>query len=287
MSEKQKLKQYGKVIELLDSMETDNTLAKEHIFKRLVHKIETGTIQSTKSNKDGISMMKSKWKTAAAAAVALVAIGGVFSTTSYAQEIIQSVLARFQVGNMEIVQVDKERPVLGNPNGSTDQAGEAETGRVELPAQPKLTLEEARAATGINFPAPSWMADYEYVNTVVQGKTMVEVQYKQGERTVNFLISHGGNNGIETTEQVKTEVFEGTKVYFANGIVIWEKEGFTVEMYAREDFDTDTLKKIIKSFAAGTPLTQDQIDDAKSKLDSLIHTERAAPAPAAASLDSK
>jgi len=281
MSEKQDLKPYGDVIELLENMQTDNTLAKERIYKRLVRKSEMGTIQSTNSNKDVIPHMKSKWKTAAAAAVAIVAIGGVFSTTSYAHDMVQSILARFQVGNMEIVQVDKERAIVGNPNVTNDQVGGAESGVVELPVQPKLTLQEARAAIGINFPAPSGIANYEYVNTVIHGKSMVEVQYQQGdEKAVNFLISQGGENGIETTGEVKTERIGETKVYLANGIVIWENEGFTVEMYAREDFDTAALKKIINSFAVGTPLTQDQADTAKSKLDSMINTERAAPAPA-------
>lgn len=130
-------------------------------------------------------------------------------------------------------------------------------------------------ATGMNFPAPSWIADYEYVNTVIHGKTMVEVQYSHGEKTADFLISQGGENGIGTTDPVKTEVIEGAKVYFANGIVIWEHEGFTVELYTRDDFDTATLGKIIKGFAVGAPPTQEEIDMAKSKGDSMTQTEKA------------
>ncbi|MFD2370410.1 hypothetical protein ACFSO0_10760 [Brevibacillus sp. GCM10020057] len=283
MSKKRDWEDVKDVTDLLKGGRVENKLAKERIYKRLVHKIETGTIQTSHGKKDGMMQMNKKWKTTAAAAVAVVMIGGGLSTTSYAQGMIQSILASFQVGNMEIVQVDKERPTSAE-NISTEQSSQAASRAVELPKRPQLSLQEARAAVGINFPAPTWMADFSYVNTVVHGKSMVEVQYAQGEKTVNFLISQGGKNGIETTGEVKTEVLEGKKVYFANGIVIWEHDGFTVEMYARDDFDTPTLKKIIKSFAAGEPLTQAQIDQAKANVDSLIQTERAAtaaPAPAA------
>ncbi|WNC13005.1 hypothetical protein [Brevibacillus brevis] len=282
MSEKQDPKAYGKVAELLERMEIDNTLAKERIFKRLVNKIETGSIQPQNTKKDGIEKMNRKWKTATAAAAVVILIGGALSTTSYAQEMIQSILARFQVGNMEIVQYDKEVPVSETNIVSAGEKSGAQSAVRELPAVPQLTLQEARAATGMNFPAPTWVADFAYVNTVIHGKTMVEAQYRQGEKTVNFLISQGGENGIGTTDPVKTEMIEGKKVYFANGIVIWEEEGFTVELYAREDFDKATLGKIISSFAVGKALTQEEIDKAQTKWDSLTQTQKAGPAPAPA-----
>lgn len=151
-----------------------------------------------------------------------------------------------------------------------------------MQARPNLTLQEARAILGLNFPAPSWLADYQYVNTVIHGDSMAEVQFAQGEKTVNFLISKGGENGIGTTEEVKTEVIKGTTVYFANGIVIWEKNGFTVELYAQEDFDTATLEKIIGGFTVGAPLSQEEIDKAKEKRQNTAPTEGAGPAPAPA-----
>ncbi|MGG0938593.1 hypothetical protein [Brevibacillus centrosporus] len=287
MSKKHNWEDCRDAVDLLKKSEIERTLAKERIYKRLLQKIEAGEVQPQDLKKDGMTMMKRKWKTATAAAVALMLIGGALSTTSYAQGMIQSILARFQVGNMEIVQVDKERPAVES-HESVDQEKAAESREVELPAQPKLSLEEARTTIGINFPAPTWMADFAYVNTVIHGKSMVEVQYSQGEKTVNFLISQGGENGIETTGQVKTEVLAGKKVYYANGIVIWEDEDFTVEMYAREDFDTATLETIIKSFAVGKPLTQQQIDHAKANLDSVIQTERARQAaPAAPARDER
>ncbi|MFS0840320.1 hypothetical protein [Paenibacillus sp. 1P03SA] len=281
MSEKQNPEAYEKVVDLLENMEVD-PLTKERIFKRVANKMETGTIQPENTKKDAIAMLNKKWKTAAATAAAVIIIGGALSTTSYAQGMFESILARFQVGNMKIVQTDKERPAP-ETNVPARQDKAAESGEIKLPEQPKLTVQEARAATGMNFPVPAWTAGFEYSNTVIQAKTMVEVQYSQGEKTVNFLISKGGENGIETTGEVKTEVIAGKKVYFANGIVLWEDNGFTVELYAQEDFDTASLEKIIKSFAVGKPLTQDEIDKAKSVLDKGLNSEKTGPAPAPAS----
>ncbi|MBE1442639.1 hypothetical protein [Paenibacillus sp. OAS669] len=279
MNNKQDLKAFEDVIDLLENTKLDNPLAKERIHRCLVHKIETQTISPKNTMRDGITTMNRTWKTATVAVLGVVLIGGVLSTTSYAQGMMQSILAKFQVGNMDIIQVDKELPASAK-NASAQKQG-SETDRVELPPLPTMTVDEARTAVGMNFPAPSWMADFKYVNTVIHGKTMVEVQYAQGEKSVNFLISQGGKNGIETTGEVKTEMIDGTQLYFANGIVIWEDKGFTVEMYAMDDFDADTLKKIVKSFGVGKPLTQEQINKSQSNVDNLIQTQRAAPAPAA------
>ncbi|MBA2937126.1 hypothetical protein HZF08_02285 [Paenibacillus sp. CGMCC 1.16610] len=279
MNKKQDLKPFEDVIDLLENTKLDNPLAKERIHRRLVHKIETQTISPKNTMRDGMTTMNRTWKTATVAVLGVVLIGGVLSTTSYAQGMMQSILAKFHVGNMDIVQVDKELPASAK-NASAQKQG-SETDRVELPPRPTMTVDEARTVVGMNFPAPSWMADFKYVNTIIHGKTMVEVQYAQGEKSVNFLISQGGKNGVETTAEVKTEMIDGTQLYFANGIVIWEDKGFTVEMYAMDDFDADTLKKIVKSFGVGKPLTQEQINKSKSNVDNLIQTQRAAPAPAA------
>ncbi|MCY9662359.1 hypothetical protein P5G65_18070 [Paenibacillus chondroitinus] len=251
MNKKQDLKRFEDVIDLLENTKLDNPLAKERIHRRLVHKIETQTISPNNTMRDGITTLNRTWKTAAVAVLGVMLIGGVLSTTSYAQGMMQSILAKFHVGNMDIVQVEKELSVSAN-NASAQKQG-SETDRVERPTRPMMTVDEARTAVGMNFPAPSWMADFKYVNTVIHGKTMVEVQYEQGEKSVNFLISQGGKNGIETTGEVKTEMIDGTQLYFANGIVIWEDKGFTIEMYAMDDFDADTLKKIVKSFGVGNP----------------------------------
>jgi len=154
---------------------------------------------------------------------------------------------------MQIVQYDKEETVSAD-NSASEQAATDASREIQMPVRPNLTVEEARAALGLNFPAPSWLADYKYVNTVIQGNNMAEVQFEKGEKSINFLISKGGENGIGTTDEVKKEVIKGTTVYFANGIAIWENNGFTVELYAQDDFDTATLGKIIESFKVGAPL---------------------------------
>ncbi|WP_080834438.1 hypothetical protein [Cohnella massiliensis] len=179
---------------------------------------------------------------------------------------------------MQIVQYDKEPTV---DNRSSEQAGGDASRKVQLQERPNLTVEEARAVLGLNFPAPSWLADYKYVNTVIHGNNMAEVQFNKGEETVNFLISKGGDNGIGTTGEVKKEVIKGTTVYFANGIAIWEHNGFTVELYTQNDFDTATLGKIIESFKVGAPLKKEEIEKAKEKMQNTPPTEGAGPAPAA------
>jgi hypothetical protein len=78
---------------------------------------------------------------------------------------------------------------------------------------------------------------------------------------------------------VKKEVIKGTTVYFANGIVIWENNGFTVELYAQDDFDAATLGKIIESFKVGAPLKMEEIEKAKEKMQNTPPTEGAGPAP--------
>lgn len=117
-----------------------------------------------------------------------------------------------------------------------------------------------------------------------RGESMAVAQYAAGEKSVNFLISQGGENGIGTTEEVKTEVLAGTKVYFANGIVIWEQNGYTIEMYAREDFDSATLGKVIEGFTVGAPLTQAEVEQAKEKYRSAVPAEGAGPVPAEGAL---
>ncbi|NQX68552.1 DUF4367 domain-containing protein [Paenibacillus alba] len=229
-------------------MDGDN-VHKERIFNRLKYKMETGKIQLFDLQKDGISMKKNSWKSIAVAAAALVCVGGVFSTTSYAQDMIHTIMARFQVGNMEITQYDKELPVSKVGDPSPESAKETE--RIEREAPPAMTLDKAREVMGIDFPAPTWLSDtYTFMNVVSQGKSMVEVQYEEKDKNlISLLISKGANNGISTTDEVKTETIKGTKVYYANGIVIWEYKGFTYELYSGIDFDVEAMSKIIGSLS--------------------------------------
>ncbi|QRG69137.1 hypothetical protein [Brevibacillus choshinensis] len=268
MTEKQDLGEFQKVTDLLENAEVDGREHKDRIYKRLKFKLEAGTIHKfdAKQEEVGILMRKQKWKTITVSAVAVVVLCGAFSTTSFAQGMIQSILARFQVGNMEITQYDRElpveRPVVEKNSASVTQKEEAAVGPAPVSpdtpeharrgvAPKKLTVEEARSALDMDFPAPGWMADYQYVNSVIHGDKMVEVQYAKGDEVISLLISTGSKNGISTTDQVKIKTISGHEVYFANGIVIWEHEGFTYEMYqmAEKDFDDETIGKIMDSLS--------------------------------------
>ncbi len=273
--------EFRELTNLLTNLELPDKASKDRICHRLTFKMRSGTIQPHYMKKDEIVMKKNTWKTVTVSAIAIACLTGAFSTTSFAQNMVESILARFQVGNMQIVQYDKEPTVSAGKSASGQAASDASR-EVQLQARPQLTVQEARAALELNFPAPSWLADYKYVNTVIHGKNMAEVQFEKGEKTVNFLISKGGENGIGTTDEVKKEVIKGTTVYFANGIVIWENNGFTVELYAQDDFDTATLGKIIESFKVGAPLKKEEIEKAKEKMQNTPPTEGAGPAPAPA-----
>ncbi|WP_242774181.1 hypothetical protein [Brevibacillus parabrevis] len=286
MRNKQDTDEFRELADYLAHVELDDQAARDRIYNRLANKLKAGKIQAKPVEKDEIVMKKSSWKTVAASVAAIVCLTGAFSTTSFAQEMLSSILARFQVGNLQIVQYDKE-PVAPASENAAVQAGADGARAVTLQPRPNLTVQEARAVLGSNFPAPSWVADYEYVNTVVHGDSMAEVQYAHGDKTVNFLISKGGENGIGTTEEVKTQVLNGTKVYMANGIVIWEKDGYTIELYAQDDFAPNVLGKIIDGFSTGAPLTQTEIEQAREKLKNAPVTEGAGPAPAPAPVSGK
>ncbi|SFL77587.1 hypothetical protein SAMN03159341_109246 [Paenibacillus sp. 1_12] len=279
MSKKQDPEQFRNVIDLLANVELTPSSSKDQIFNRVIYKMETGTLQPDYDEKDGISMKKNKWRAAVVIASAVICLSGAFSATSYAQEWFQSIIAHFQVGGMVITQYDKEIPSPAVNTSSSHQERNGE--EVQLPPPLKLSLQEARSATGMNFPAPSWLSNYEYVNSVIHGDKMVEVTYKQGDKQVGLLISKGDVNGISTTGEVKTETINGTQIYFANGIVIWEHKGYRIELYSQDDFDTMTLGKIIDSLETGKPVTQAEIDTVKTKVQDAGPRATAAPVPAA------
>ncbi|MCP1353979.1 hypothetical protein [Aneurinibacillus migulanus] len=277
MSKKQDQEEFKNIVNLLTNVELTPSSSKDRIYNRVTYKMETETLQLYCKKKDGISMKKNKWRATTVIASAVICLGGAFSTTSYAQELFQSILAHYQVGGMKITQYDKELPTPAVNTSSSNSARNDEV--AQLPSPLKLSLQEARSAMGMNFPAPSWLSDYEYVNSVIQGDKMVEVLYKRDKKTVSLLISKDDENGIITTDDVKIETINGTKVYFANGIVIWEYEGFRIELYSQEDFDAITLGKIIDSLETGKPVTQAEIEKAKAKIQNAGPRATAAPAP--------
>lgn len=247
MKNKQDQNDFRQLESLLTNAELDDTGSKDKIFNRLRLKMETGRIQSLDIKKERINMKKTKWVSVAVSAFAVVLFSGVFSSTSYGQEMIKNIIARFQVGNMEILQYDKALP---NPTNANEQVTQVQVPAKE--ASPKLSLEEARKSAGWDFPVPTWMpGNYQYVNTEIYGKDMVNVQFKNEKYFLTLLISQGGEVEIGTTDKVRIETIGKNKVYFANGIVIWEKDGVTFEMYQMEekDFDNETMGKIIDSLS--------------------------------------
>jgi|GEM_PF-799492 len=288
MNNKDEHDAFKDVASLLTEAKMNDAAAKERAFNRLKYKLETGTIQKNEKM-DVIRMKNKKLTLSVVAASVMIGFCGVFATTSYAQDVLQTLLGRFQVGNMEIRQYDKELPAAVEASSAKQQDGskasetkvtastaEGVQGAAPAPASEdasaraqaagaaqadgstrekrvepaKVTIKEAREATHMNFPTPTWLSDhYEYVNSVIQGDHMVEVQYKKDPVFMSLLISTGGMSGISTTGEVKTEKIKDTTVYFANGIVIWEYKGFTYELYlmADKDFDNETLGQIIGS----------------------------------------
>lgn len=279
MNKKNNLTKFSKTIELLENAEQGSDTSKARIYNRLINKLDHGAIKPQSTEKEGITMKKSSWRTAAVIGGVAICLGGAFSTTTYAQDVFQSILAKFKVGNLEITQYDKEIPPASPSSTSSEDVKSVRSGDTEIPTSVKLTIDEARSALGMNFPAPGWVADYKFENSVLQGNSMVELQYNSGDKAASFLISKGGENGIGTTEKVKTEVINGTTVYFANGIVIWEEKGFTVELYSQTDFDKATLGKIIGSFSVGAPVTPLDADKVKANVEK-SRAGAAGPAPA-------
>jgi hypothetical protein len=251
MKNRHDINRFSEVTDLLANTEIPDNGSKEKIFNRLTFKMNSGTIQADYTQKDVISMKAKKWKSIAVAAAAIVCFCGALSTTSYAQDMLQSILARFQVGNLEITQYDKELPAAENSRAQVKEQP-APSERAPRTAPQPMTLDEARRATGMDFPAPAWLAEnYKYVNSVAQGKQAVEVQYEKEGEFISLLISKGGENGIQTTDEVRTVTIGGIPVYFANGIVIWAYEGFTYELYqmAETNFSADAVGQIIASLA--------------------------------------
>ncbi|RKN71201.1 hypothetical protein [Paenibacillus ginsengarvi] len=283
MSDQNDLDKLGRLSNYLEADEPNDPFLKERLYNRIVRNMENGKLNDSKRTKDGkITMNKRKWRSGIAAGVVALGLIGGFSATTYAQEMFQTIFAQFHIGNMKITQYEGAVPVQQNEGAGTGvETSSSNAGNpVREASKPvTLSLQEARNALGLNFPAPGWLSGYEYVNTVIQGSSMAELQYRKGEQSLNMLVSKGGENGISTADEVKKQTIGGTTVFFANGIVIWEDRGFTVELYAQEDFDADTLGKIVSGMQTGDPVAP-LTEEGKDKLKNLQQTQRAAPAPA-------
>ena len=244
MSEKYDLKEFDEVCSLLANAEVDADRHKEKIYNRARLGIETGINENYNQRKDDRYMRKN-YRKAVAAVIASVCLIGGFSTTAYAQGIFQAVLARFQVGGIEIVQQDRELPEV-SPNKDNNKTTRENTRK-------SATLAEAREAMKVDFKLPVWLPEgFAYSNSVIHTDKAVEIQYTKDSELISLLISKG-ENGISTAGEVKKETIAGKTVYFVNGIILWEQDGLNYELYymGQQDLDNTTLEKLLNTMASG------------------------------------
>ncbi|SHN60501.1 hypothetical protein [Desulfitobacterium chlororespirans] len=244
MTKKCDLKEFDEVCSLLTNAEVDADRHKEKIYNRARLGIETGINEDYNKRKDD-SYMRKNYRKAAAAVIASVCLIGGLSTTAYAQEIFQSVLARCQVGGIEIVQRDKELPEV-SPNTDNTRTPRENT-------QKSATPEEAREAMKVDFKLPVWLPEgFAYANSVIHTDKAVEIQYAKDSELISLLISKG-ENGISTTGEVKKETLAGKTVYFVNDIILWEQDGLNYELYylGQQDLDNTTLEKLLNTMVSG------------------------------------
>jgi hypothetical protein len=244
MSKKHDMNEFKEVCDLLINAEVNDAIYKEKIYHQVKSKIATRSIQNNYRKRDEMHMKKNFMKSIAMATIGVVCLLGGLSTTAYGQEVIGLILARFQVGGIEITQYDKELPEIKSNDKSN-------TSIIRGSSPKRTTIEEARTVMKKDFPVPIWLPDgYVYLSSVLHSENGVELQYSKSEGNISLLISKG-ENGISTTGEVKEEIIGGKTVYFANGIVLWEEDGLNYELYHMgEDLDLDTLRKIINTMTA-------------------------------------
>lgn len=247
MEKKPNIDEFGKVCRLLVNADVNDDMHQDRIYNRVRYKMQTGTIPKNNKKEDGIHMKRKIEKSIAIVAATFVCIIGVFSTTAFGQGIIQSIVENFKVGGMTITQYDKELPKIESSVKGDSNAVRDNTEQI-------VTIKEARAIMEINFEVPAWLPDgYKYQKCRLQGDKAVELVFSKDENLVSLLISKG-ENGISTTGEVKKETVADETVYFANGIVLWEQDGLTYELYQMggQDFDLTILGKIISAMTTGT-----------------------------------
>ncbi len=245
MSKKVDLNQFDDLSRLLADTDVDADQHKAKIYNQVKLGIETEIKDANINRKDDRYMKRNYRKTAAAAIIAVVCLLGGLSTTTYAQGLFQTVLARFQVGGIEIVQQDRELPET--PSNTKDSTTTREN------TQQSGTLEEARAAMKIDFAVPVSLPEgFVYSNSVIHTEKAVEIQYTRDSELISLLISKG-ENGISTTGEVKKEVIAGKTVYFVNGIILWEQDGLNYELYymSSKDLEKADLEKMLNTMASG------------------------------------
>ncbi|MDR0382190.1 MAG: DUF4367 domain-containing protein [Oscillospiraceae bacterium] len=223
---------------LLDLTNIPSEPTKRRAYKRLVSQIQAGSLDGDTREKMEDTVVKTrKTRKILLIAAALACVVGM-TTAAYASGIAQKIIARFQVGGMEITRVEEELPVYEAPASGGEEDRTADGGARNL------SLSEARDGLGGNFAAPRQLPEgYAQTGCVLHGAEgahkAVELQYgNAGGDLISLLIS-AGENGIQTTEEVRVRTVGEVEIYYANGIVLWEYDGFTYELYHMGTVDLD------------------------------------------------
>ena len=237
------------LVNMLENAPAGRPEERERVYRALMRKLDSGDGEENGFYEKEIIMKSITVKKVLS--IALVAVCVVaFITTAYATGFVQTIINRFQVGGMEIRQVDRYDEEVSQPETSgeagTREAGPGAGGRYD-------SLSAAQEATGVSFPVPERIIDgYSFVNCAVHGESslLLELQYANPDSgDIYSMLISDGENGIATTEEVIIKELEGVDVYYANGIVMWAIGGVTYELYQMggEDFDDDTISGVITS----------------------------------------
>ena len=239
---------FPKLVNMLENTPAVPPEERERVYRALMRKLGSGAGEQNSFYEKEIIMKRITAKKAFR--IALVVVCAVaLVTTAYATGFVQTIINRFQVGGMEIRQVDRYEDVpqieTSDESGSRE-AGPSADGRYD-------SLDAAQEATGVSFPVPERIIDgYSFVNCAVHGESslLLELQYANPDTgDIYSMLISDGENGIQTTEEVIVKELEGVDVYYANGIVMWALGDVTYELYQMggEDFSDDIISGIIAS----------------------------------------
>lgn len=118
MSNRLDTNEFEKVEELLIKADVNSKDYEEQIFNRIKYKIETGNIKSNTYEKDELYMKKKTFRPSKVVGLTLATII-LGMSVAYATGTLSSILARFQVGNIEITQYGETKEE--NQNASTEE----------------------------------------------------------------------------------------------------------------------------------------------------------------------
>jgi hypothetical protein len=247
---KNKAGDYSNIEKMLLSADVGERKHKNNIRNRVMFKAAFGQPEHENEYQQPVRNYR-RISTAAACVLLVAALFAALSTTAFAQDLIENVLAYFKIGNFEIVQYDHlpDVNVLPDDNKDTDSEDGMKQGSV---ADAYMTLDT-------EFMLPKRLPKgYQYTRCLIYNDAMVSVQYTaenddSGFNQLSILITDqkkSSTNGIDTTGVVKTEEIDGLTVYYVNGIFIWLIGDLQYELYWPDynpDIDMNSVREIIES----------------------------------------